>query len=239
MYIACTKRHNIPISLLQQHLRVMHSFIKFHYGPHWCLHIQGSNYSNNYNRNSSMKSLSSSDLNACLSLLPFLCGKLSIRSCDSLCLSEQVQVSDDLRCRLMESMISCCNSAFVHQHVNQHSHHHHHRNSFFTSGIASSSRTTNRPSSIFDYHHSQDSSNSSSSTLPTMTTTWNYCYLFAREKLVTQCHNGSNIENNELPDEFIYFLKLLVSQFMQEKQESGTIWKKKPVNQVVDNLLFC
>ncbi|KAF1804336.1 hypothetical protein V8B55DRAFT_1564493 [Mucor lusitanicus] len=53
-----------------------------------------------------------------------------------------------------------------------------------------------------------------------MTTTWNYCYLFAREKLVTQCHNSSNIENNDLPDEFIYFLKLLVSQFMQEKQDS-------------------
>lgn len=193
----------------------MHSFIKFYYGPHWSLHIQGSSNSNNHNRNNSMKSLSSSDLNACLSLLPFLCGRLSMRSCDSLCLGEQVQVSDDLRCRLMENMVSCCNSAFVHQYTNQH--HHHHRNSFFSSGTASSSRTTNRPSSIFDYHHSQDSS-----TLSTITTTWNYCYLFAREKLVTQCHNGSDIENNDLPDEFIYFLKLLVSQFMQEKHESGT-----------------
>ncbi|CAO0802292.1 unnamed protein product [Mucor circinelloides] len=217
LYIACTKRRNVSISLLQQHLRVMHSFIKFHYGPHWSLHIQGSSNSNNHNRNNSMKSLSSSDLNACLSLLPFLCGRLSMRSCDSLCLGEQVQVSDDLRCRLMENMVSCCNSAFVHQYTNQH--HHHHRNSFFSSGTASSSRTTNRPSSIFDYHHSQDSS-----TLSTITTTWNYCYLFAREKLVTQCHNGSDIENNDLPDEFIYFLKLLVSQFMQEKHESGNFY---------------
>lgn len=202
----------------------MQSFIKFHYGPHWCLHIQGNSSSNN--RNNSMKSLSSSDLNACLSVLPFLCGKLSMRSCDSLCLSEQVQVSDDLRCRLMESMMNCCNSAFVHQHATQqHGHHHHHRNSFFSSATASSSRTANKPSSIFDYHHHHAQDNSSS-TLSTMTTTWNYCYLFAREKLVTQCHNSSNIENNDLPDEFIYFLKLLVSQFMQEKQESGTCRKE-------------
>lgn len=189
----------------------MHSFLKFHYGPHWPLHIQGSNN----NRNNNIKSLSPSDLKACLSQLPFLCGKLSVRSCDSLCLSEQVQVSDDLRFRLMESIINCCNTAFIHQYASHHhNHHHHNRNSFFSSA-SSSSRTTNRPSSIFDYHHSQDSNSLS-------TTTWNYCYLFAREKLVTQCHNNSNIDNNDLPDEFIYFLKLLVSQFMQEKHESGT-----------------
>lgn len=185
----------------------MHSFLKFHYGPHYSLHVQGSNNS----RNNCIKPLLPSDLNACLSQLPFLCGKLSLRSCDGLCRSEQVQVSDDLRFRLMENMISCCNTAFVHQYANHHTHHHH-RNSFFSS--VSSSSKTNRPSSIFDHHMSLDGS-------PLSTTTWNYCYLFAREKLVTQCHNS--IDNNDLPDEFIYFLKLLVSQFMQEKHESGIL----------------
>ncbi|KAI8638267.1 hypothetical protein BD408DRAFT_423260 [Parasitella parasitica] len=208
LYIACTMRQNIPISLLQLHLKVMHSFIKFHYGPHWSLHLQGGS---NNNRNSNIKLLSPSDLNACLSQLPFLCGKLSIKSCDSLCLSEQVQVSDDLRLRLMENMTQCCNTAFVHQFTNQHHHGNHHRNSFFSSA---SSRATN----IFDHHHHHHHSQDSS-TLSTLT--WNYCFLFVREKLVTQCHNKGNTDNNDLPDEFVYFLKLLVSQFMQEKHESG------------------
>ncbi|KAG2204302.1 hypothetical protein INT47_009344, partial [Mucor saturninus] len=63
-------------------------------------------------------------------------------------------------------------------------------------------------------HHSFDLNEVKTTT----TTTWAYCFLFAREKLVAQCRN-SNTE--ELPDEFVYFLKLLVSHYLQEKHESG------------------
>lgn len=172
----------------------MHNFIKFHYGPHWSLQIQGNS------RSSKMATISTSEIRTCLSQLPFLytCGKVSIRSCDALCSSEQVQMSEDLRFRLIESLTDSCNSTFIHQ-IQYHPHHHH-RNSFFSS--------RNKHQS-FDFNDTIKT---------TTTTTWAYCFLFAREKLVAQCHN-SNTE--ELPDEFVYFLKLLVSHYLQEKHESG------------------
>lgn len=86
------------------------------------------------------------------------------------------------------------------------SHHHHHRNSFFSSR---------------NKHHSFDLNDAVKTTTAT---TWAYCFLFAREKLVAQCRN-SNIE--EVPDEFVYFLKLLVSHYLQEKHESGNNNNKK------------
>lgn len=169
----------------------MHSFIKFHYGPHWSLHVLGNN-----NRNTK-ESISKSDLHACLSQLPFLCGKLPTRSCEALCSSEQVQVNDDLRSRLVDSLTNICNSTFVHQPTAQQHHHHHHqhhRNSFFSSSSSTKSTNLLENSDI---------------------TTWSYCFLFAREKLVAQCHNKCDLQ-----DEFIYYLKLLVAHYLQEKQEA-------------------
>ncbi|KAI9486794.1 MAG: hypothetical protein EXX96DRAFT_471668 [Benjaminiella poitrasii] len=49
----------------------------------------------------------------------------------------------------------------------------------------------------------------------TTTYCWSYCYLFAREKIVAQCR-----KDHELPDEFIYFLKLSVSRYLQESMAS-------------------
>lgn len=56
-------------------------------------------------------------------------------------------------------------------------------------------------------------------------TTWAYCFLFAREKIVAHCHNHVNTNHQELllPDEFVYFLKLLVTRYLHEKQESGRL----------------
>lgn len=188
----------------------MHNFIKFHYGPHWSLQIQGNS------RSSKTSTLSMSEIRTCLSQLPFLhtC-RLSIRSCDALCSSEQVQVSEDLRFRLIESLRNSCNSTFIYQ-MQYPSHHHHHRNSFFSSR---------------NKHHSFDLNDAVKTTTAT---TWAYCFLFAREKLVAQCRN-SNIE--EVPDEFVYFLKLLVSHYLQEKHESGNNNNKKK-DQVGNYLLF-
>ncbi|KAI8092410.1 uncharacterized protein B0P05DRAFT_583654 [Gilbertella persicaria] len=175
MYIACTNKKRVPVSLLQLHLRVMHHFIKFHYGPHWSLQLEG-------NSSSRRISISLSDISACLAQLPFIYQKLSTRSSDCLCLSEQVQVSEDLRSRLTENMIQCCNTAFVH---------HYHKNHFFSSPTMHS----------IDQHESS-------------TATWSCCFLFAREKLVAQ-------SSKDLPDEFVYFCKLMVTQYLQEKHESG------------------
>lgn len=176
----------------------MHHFIKFHYGPHWSLHLQGS--SNNNRNNNKLTTISPSDLKSCLSQLPFLacCGKLSIRSLDGLCCIEQVQVGEDLRFKLTENMLSCCNSTFIHQFIQSqqlsfnHSANNHHRNSFFSHN---------------KHHHNQETSG----------TTWAWCFLFAREKIIAQC---CNVED-ELSNEIVYFLKLLVSHYLQEKHESG------------------
>lgn len=187
----------------------MHNFIKFHYGPQWSLHIQGNS------RSSKPVTITSKEISTCLSQLPFLssCGKLSIRSCDNLCASEQVQVSEDLRIKLTENMISSCNSAFIHQYhgLNNHLHQHYqqHRNPFFSS--------RHKPSLPTSEYQDMNST----------VTTWAYCFLFAREKIVAQCHNHINSnDNQELSDEFVYFLKLLVTHYLHEKQESGIVTKK-------------
>lgn len=229
LYVACTKKRNVPVNLLQLHLKVMHHFIKFHYGPQWSLHIQG-----NARSSSKQVTITSKEISTCLSQLPFLSssGKLSIRSCDNLCASEQVQVSEDLRSKLIENMISSCNSAYIHQYhgLNNHLHQHyqHHRHPFFSSRHkpsfpTSTNNTTTTSSSSIDY---QD--------INSIVTTWAYCFLFAREKIVAHCHNhvnsSSNSDNGELSDEFVYFLKLLVTHYLHEKQESGMIFTKKVNN---------
>lgn len=216
LYIACTKRKNIPIPLLQLHLKVMHNFLKFHYGPQWSLHVLGNT---NIRSNTKDSSISKSDLYTCLSQLPFLCGQLPTRSCEALCSSEQVQVNDDLRSRLVDNLTKLCDTAFIYQPPIQqqqqqqqqhhhHLHHHHHRNSFF------SSNSMKQPNLLQD-----------SNTI--ITTTWSNCFLFTREKLVAQCHNTE--DKTELQDEFIYFLKLLVAHYLQEKQEARKyyIYKQK------------
>ncbi|CAO3625012.1 unnamed protein product [Mucor hiemalis] len=105
-------------------------------------------------------------------------------------------------------MISSCNSAFIHQYhgLNNHLHQHYqqHRNPFFSS--------RHKPSLPTSEYQDMNST----------VTTWAYCFLFAREKIVAQCHNNINSnDNQELSDEFVYFLKLLVTHYLHEKQESG------------------
>lgn len=167
----------------------MHDFIKFHYGPHWCLQFQG-NTNNVRNNNRSNRLITPTEIQICLSQLPFLNShSLSLRSCDALCCCEQVQVSEDLRLRLTENMTQCCQTCFIH--------HHQHRNPFLLHNTAG--RT-----------HFQDAFPATS------TSTWSLCYLFAREKIVAQSRSA-----NLIPSELIYFLKLLVSQYLQESGKSN------------------
>jgi hypothetical protein len=166
----------------------MHDFIKFHYGPHWCLQVQGN--TNNVRNNN--KSITPSEIQICLSQLPFLQGfALSLRSCDSLCCCEQVQLSEDLRLRLTENLTQCCQSSFIYQH-------HQHRNPFSTSR---------------NHYHLQDTHHIPATT----TSTWSFCCLFAREKIVAQSNNS--FDSNLISNEFIYFVKLLVSQYLQESRK--------------------
>jgi hypothetical protein len=188
----------------------MHQFIKFHYGPQWSLHIPGNS------RSSKLATISPSEIRTCLSQLPFLSTttSLSIRSCDSLCTSEQVQVSEDLRNRLIENMITCCNSTFIHQYLPFHHHHQYNNNN-------DNFNSNNSRNSFFRNNNKHLTATLDLNTNNT-TTTWAYCFLFAREKLVAQCHN-QQYQQDDLPDEFIYFLKLLVSHYLQEKHESGNV----------------
>ncbi|RCH91625.1 hypothetical protein CU098_006694 [Rhizopus stolonifer] len=72
----------------------MHSFLKFHFGSHWTLHLYETRRKTN---------ITQKDISTCLSQLPFLCGNLPLRSSDTLCSLEQVQVSEDLRLKLTET----------------------------------------------------------------------------------------------------------------------------------------
>ncbi|KAI7902331.1 uncharacterized protein BX663DRAFT_72502 [Cokeromyces recurvatus] len=148
---------------------MMHNFIKFHHGPHWSF------------QDGTRNKPTPLDLYSCLSQLPFISERLSIYSCDVLCSSEQVQVSDDLRSRLIENMIHCCNSAFQ--------------------------AISKKQKIPFDLYHSTTEPNNN----------WHFCYLFAREKIVAQCRNSDHQEL--LSDEYIYFLKLSVSRFLQESTQ--------------------
>lgn len=184
----------MPVNLLHLHLRVIHNFIRFHFGSHWTLQLQKT-------RNHKANTVSQAELQSCLSELPFFKSPILLRSCDTLCTSEQVQVSDDLRQKLTQDLLECCNSAFVLPRKKI--------ASFFspqTRRLNNSNVTLTNSMDRFEIDEEK---------------TWAYCFLFAREKLVAQCCNAAQNELIELPDEFIYFLKLLVSQYLQEKHESG------------------
>ncbi|KAI8974746.1 hypothetical protein BDB01DRAFT_390655 [Pilobolus umbonatus] len=47
---------------------------------------------------------------------------------------------------------------------------------------------------------------------------WAYSFLFAREKMVAQCQNS---DKHPLPDEFVYFLRIMVSHYLKEKREKS------------------
>ncbi|KAI8368954.1 hypothetical protein BD560DRAFT_129625 [Blakeslea trispora] len=82
----------------------MHRFLHFHYGPHWTQGHRAHRHTK--------PTVRLSDIHACLSQLPFIQHSWPIRSTECLCTTEQVQLNDDLRARLMESMIQSCQSCF-------------------------------------------------------------------------------------------------------------------------------
>ncbi|OBZ83456.1 hypothetical protein A0J61_08496 [Choanephora cucurbitarum] len=172
LYVAYADKYpSLPVSVIQLHLKTMHQYLKFHYGPHWALQLQG----NHPRRHKHTPSLRPSDIHTCLSQLPFTQRIHSIRSIESLCATEQVQLDDDLRTRLTESLAQCC-QPFVYSPS---------KSPFFS--------------------------------LDTVDT-WSRCFLFAREKLVVEASHQSN----HAPDEFVYFLRLLVSHYLLEKHEIAT-----------------
>ncbi|KAI8967918.1 hypothetical protein BDF20DRAFT_917168 [Mycotypha africana] len=150
---------------------------------------------------------------------------LSLTVPDNLCYSEQVQLNDDLRLKLMEYLAECCNTSFCQQqhslsinssdHSNnlsqqqQHSKlRHKHRHSIF---IADNLKKFN----IHSFETAAEKENCSKSGA------WVNCYLLARDKLVVECRNEASSQQIDTSEPFLYFIKVLANNFLQEKQEYG------------------
>ncbi|CAO3704098.1 unnamed protein product [Rhizopus stolonifer] len=182
----------------------MHSFLKFHFGPHWTLHLYETRHKTN---------ITQKDISTCLSQLPFLCGNLPLRSNDTLCSLEQVQVGEDLRGKLTESMVNCCNVNFTWS-LGRHGNHH------------NNVIDNKKMASFFSSRNNNLFSNETS-----VSSTWAHCFLFTREKVVAQCSNN-NLPKDELPDQFVYFLKLLVSHYLKERSQYKSHFKTTHVTMV-------
>ncbi|KAI9267398.1 hypothetical protein BY458DRAFT_490546 [Sporodiniella umbellata] len=165
------------------------AFKEFHFGPHWTLHLYETRRKTN---------ITQKDISICLSQLPFLCGNLPLRSSDTLCTLEQIQAGEDLQEKLSESMMECCNSNFTWS-LGRYGNH------------PSNTIDNKKMVSFFSPRGNHLFSNESS-----ILSTWAHCFLFAREKIVSHCSN-INLTKDELPDQFVYFLKLLVSHYSKER----------------------
>ncbi|KAF7727800.1 hypothetical protein EC973_007031 [Apophysomyces ossiformis] len=219
LYVASTKRRTHAIPLLQHHLQVIHYFLCFNYGPKWHTRIQGSMLSR-MQRSKGQSTLSYSGIAACICQLPFVSSRLPLHSDDSLCHVEQVELSQELRTRVTDVLRECCNGAFNYTGPR--------RPMKLTSFFTPPRRilpSVNRQHALF-FDPSENSSRH-----------WTHSFLFAREKIVAKCFNlDLSHEEHDVSEEFLYFLKLLVSQHINERSEQRR--SSKMLNRVIDDNSF-
>ncbi|KAI9025924.1 hypothetical protein CLU79DRAFT_743764 [Phycomyces nitens] len=199
-YVAWTRDQTVPVSLLHHHLRVIHRFLRFNYGPQWFSHLQGPTLSRTQRAHSSF-SLSTTNIASCLSHLPFL---IHNRLCakDILCHVEQVEVHEDLRNRLTRCLETSCLSTLVSPPSRPPTK----LASFFTPPkrtIHGKLYTGDR--NFLDHHASEHMRH------------WTHAFLFAKEKIVSHCLNHEQ-SSPKAPDDLLMFLQLLVAHYLGERQ---------------------
>ncbi|KAI8381096.1 uncharacterized protein BYT42DRAFT_565226 [Radiomyces spectabilis] len=212
LYVAWTNNTQIPVSLLQQHLRSIYCFLRFTYGPQWHSHVQTSMGSS---RSQRIPLISLSGISDCLSRLDFLTGPPSLRSSGMLCFVEQVELHEDLRSRLVSCLRECCENAFPFSS----------RATSSSTKLASFFTPPKRTMTVRSHPHDKTVLMESFRGTEPALHQWTDAFLFAREKIVVRCSNPlqsmtcNGDDTDDVSDNLLYYLKSLLVQYLDVRAE--------------------
>ncbi|KAI8097749.1 uncharacterized protein BX664DRAFT_347703 [Halteromyces radiatus] len=209
----------------------MDNFLRFNFGPQWQLRLH--NDGTIHSRRSLHPTLNKNKLAHCLAQLPFLANRYTLRSHQHLCLIEQVDLQEELNTRLAETLSDCCNNMFPSSLPSSSKSSGSKLSAFFSSSstpppYSSSRRTQNNSSGhqqqeqeqqlqlqqqqLLKEHYDKGNHTEMDSSLGN----WNHAFLFAREKIVVHCCNKDQYQNNPITNELLYYLKILVADYICE-----------------------
>ncbi|KAI9316369.1 hypothetical protein BX666DRAFT_1878297 [Dichotomocladium elegans] len=155
-------------------------------------------------------SLSNTTLAFCLSRLPFLAAPLPpLYSPDMLCCVEQVELQEDLRARLTDSLHDCCEAAFAHSQLGAAATTTTPSALRFASLFATPPRKILTLSPLKQQHSLHD--------IQQGPQIWSDAFIFARDKLVVRCSRvDDDLPRDDIPSEALYFLKSMASEYADQ-----------------------
>ncbi|ORY98347.1 hypothetical protein BCR42DRAFT_497374 [Absidia repens] len=224
LFIANTKQDRIPITVLHKHLVIMDNFLRFTFGPQWQLRLHN-DISSHSRRLALHPTLTTHQLSTCLAHLPFIGSSYTLRSHRCLCLTEQVDLQEELNTRLTETLRDCCNNSFPHlTHATVKT-----SGNKFSTFFANPRRRTSSPPPHF-YSHQQNGQDNGQSSPETnhLPSNWNHALLFAREKIVVHCSNKDQLSGSPITDDLLYYLKLLVADYLCKHFDYGATTQQEP-----------
>ncbi|KAI9484828.1 hypothetical protein BDB00DRAFT_109918 [Zychaea mexicana] len=220
LYIAWTQRASIPVNLVHQHLFVIDRLLRFHFGPQWHMRVEnisasrGGRYNNHHGHRRQHQEISLAQVSACIERLSLISTQ-PLYSPDMLCSVEQVELHDDLRNRLAQTLRQCCDMAFSFSPAPA---------TRFTSFFATpprihpSSRSSSsqqhqdhhRRTNSFQYHHEGGT--------PVGSLMWSDAFLFAKNKIVVRCAKSEidELMEEDLPHEVLFYLCNMAAEYADQ-----------------------
>ena len=223
--------------MVHQHLFIIDRLLRFHFGPQWHTRVEnisatrGNRYHHHHRRHQQQQqrqqtSISLEQVSTCISRIVLISTQKPLYCPDMLCSVEQVELHDDLRTRLSQTLRQCCDTAFSSTFSSNNAvptttrfssffatpprnitgnHHHRHRTSSFHEGISSSTvtATTDGFSSLV----------------------WSDIFLFAKNKIVVRCPKSQMDElmEEDLPHEILFYLCHMAAEYVDQSDvKEGT-----------------
>ncbi|KAI8147179.1 hypothetical protein BJV82DRAFT_598081 [Fennellomyces sp. T-0311] len=176
----------MPVNLVHQHLHVIDRLLRFHFGPQWHTHVENVSVSR---RHRVRRDITLAEVSACIARLSLISTPKALYTCDMLCCVEQVELHDDLRSRLAQTLHDCCDMAFSSPPSTA---------TRFTSFFATPPRTIPHPYEA-----------------PLM---WSDAFLFAKNKIVVKRKRSEIDEllDEDLPQEILFYLCHMASEYADQ-----------------------
>ncbi|KAI8059561.1 hypothetical protein BC940DRAFT_313401 [Gongronella butleri] len=232
-----------PVALMQQHLKVLDSYLRYHFGPQWQLRLKDDVIKSR--RSPIHPPLSHAKIHQCLATLPFI-HRFSLRT-SCLCCVERLFLEDHLYTRLIDALHDTCHGLFpeikatpaqaMQQKITSiFSNPRRHPSNASSTNSSTSSSSANRSIShpsppqpipppfphlhhhLHHHHHQPQPSSSQRKWDEQPLGAWHHALVFCREKLVVACGNKDQQPNYPITQELLYFLRNMVVDLTAEQE---------------------
>ncbi|KAI9278251.1 hypothetical protein BDA99DRAFT_1541 [Phascolomyces articulosus] len=241
LYIAWSKRGSIPVNLVYQHLFIIDRLLRFHFGPQWHTRVEnisatrGSRYYH-YRRQHQHhhQHISLAQVSLCISKVTLISTEKPLYCPDMLCSVEQLELHDDLRTRLSQTLRQCCDMAFSTCVSNNN--HTTPTASRFTSFFATPPRNVTMANG-HDHAHRRRTSSFHDGTSGGRrrggvgTLMWSDVFLFAKNKIVVRCVKSEMDElmEEDLPQEVLFYLCHMAAEYADQCTVREDLTEKRHV----------